>query len=143
MDTGGFSSDLKARLRRFNGKLFHDATALPLNAGQAELLLQSAKADWTEVGPAIFGTLLERALDSKERHSLGAHYTPRRYVERLVLPTVLQPLRREWAAALESTGHQPWPTELAQQMQAVQQAGQSVTAAPIAARFKRTKPERV
>lgn len=99
MDTGGFSSDLKARLRRFNGKLFHDATALPLNAGQAELLLQSAKADWTEVEPAIFGTLLERALDPKERHSLGAHYTPRRYVERLVLPTVLEPLRREWSAA--------------------------------------------
>ncbi|GAA3995998.1 hypothetical protein GCM10022408_03210 [Hymenobacter fastidiosus] len=99
MDTGGFSSDLKARLRRFNGKLFHDATALPLTADQAELLLQSAKADWTEVEPAIFGTLLERALDPKERHSLGAHYTPRRYVERLVLPTVLEPLRREWAAA--------------------------------------------
>ncbi|WP_139923201.1 DNA methyltransferase [Hymenobacter sp. DG01] len=99
MDTGGFSPDLKARLRRFNGKLFHDATALPLSADQAELLLQSAKADWTEVEPAIFGTLLERALDPRERHSLGAHYTPRRYVERLVLPTVLEPLRREWAAA--------------------------------------------
>lgn len=99
MDTGGFSSDLKARLRRFNGKLFHDATALPLTADQAKLLLQSARADWTEVEPAIFGTLLERALDPKERHSLGAHYTPRRYVERLVLPTVLEPLRREWAAA--------------------------------------------
>ncbi|WP_254846629.1 type IIL restriction-modification enzyme MmeI [Hymenobacter sp. CRA2] len=99
MDTGGFSSELKARIKRFNGKLFHDTTALPLNADQAELLLQSAKADWTEVEPAIFGTLLERALDPKERHSLGAHYTPRRYVERLVLPTVLEPLRREWAAA--------------------------------------------
>ena len=38
-------------------------------------------------------------LDPKERHSLGAHYTPRRYVERLVLPTVIEPLREEWAAA--------------------------------------------
>ncbi|RSK50992.1 class I SAM-dependent DNA methyltransferase [Hymenobacter rigui] len=99
MDTGGDSIVINEHIRRFNGKLFHDATALPLNAGQAELLLQSAKADWTEVEPAIFGTLLERALDPKERHSLGAHYTPRRYVERLVLPTVLEPLRREWAAA--------------------------------------------
>ncbi|WP_190242770.1 class I SAM-dependent DNA methyltransferase, partial [Hymenobacter lapidiphilus] len=99
MDTGGFSPDLKARLRRFNGRLFHEANALPLSAAQAELLLQSARADWTEVEPAIFGTLLERALDPKERHSLGAHYTPRRYVERLVLPTVLEPLRREWSAA--------------------------------------------
>ncbi|SMC00580.1 RNA-binding region, partial [Hymenobacter roseosalivarius DSM 11622] len=99
MDLGGFSPDLKARLRRFNGKLFHDATALPLTEGQMALLLKAAEADWTEVEPAIFGTLLERALDPKERHSLGAHYTPRRYVERLVLPTVLEPLRREWAAA--------------------------------------------
>ncbi|TGE18943.1 class I SAM-dependent DNA methyltransferase [Hymenobacter elongatus] len=99
MDTGGFSPDLKARLRRFNGKLFHDATALPLTADQTALLLKAAEADWTAVEPAIFGTLLERALDPKERHSLGAHYTPRRYVERLVLPTVLEPLRREWTAA--------------------------------------------
>ncbi|MBE7557363.1 MAG: hypothetical protein HS126_40515 [Anaerolineales bacterium] len=38
--------------------------------------------------PAIFGTLLERALDPIERHKLGAHYTPRAYVE---------PLRAEWA----------------------------------------------
>ncbi len=99
MDLGGFSPDLKARLRRFNGKLFHDAKALPLSTDQMQLLLKAAEADWTEVEPAIFGTLLERALDPKERHSLGAHYTPRRYVERLVLPTVLEPLRREWAAA--------------------------------------------
>lgn len=99
MDTGGYASDLKARLRRFNGKLFHDARALPLSPDQMALLLKAAEADWTEVEPAIFGTLLERALDPKERHSLGAHYTPRRYVERLVLPTVLEPLRREWTAA--------------------------------------------
>jgi len=99
MDTGGFAPDLRARLRRFNGRLFHEARALPLTAAQLELLQQAAQADWTEVEPAIFGTLLERALDPRERHRLGAHYTPRRYVERLVVPTVLAPLRREWAAA--------------------------------------------
>jgi len=99
MDVGGFSSGLKARLPRFNGKIFHNATALPLSADQIELLLKAAEADWKDVEPAIFGTLLERALDPKERHALGAHYTPRRYVERLVLPTVLEPLRREWTAA--------------------------------------------
>ncbi len=99
MDKGGFAPDLKAKLRRFNGQLFHEASALPLNADQLTLLREAAKADWAEVEPAIFGTLLERALDPKERHSLGAHYTPRRYVERLVVPTVVAPLRREWAAA--------------------------------------------
>lgn len=29
-------------------------------------------------------------------NKLGAHYTPRAYVERLVLPTVIEPLRAEW-----------------------------------------------
>ena len=99
MDTGGFSSEFRARVRRFNGKLFHNATTLPLTSDQIELLLKAAEADWKEVEPAIFGTLLERALDPKERHRLGAHYTPRAYVERLIIPTVLEPLRREWAAA--------------------------------------------
>ena len=99
MDTGGFAPTLAARLPRFNGQLFHGATALPLSVAQLTLLHEAAAADWTTVEPAIFGTLLERALNPKERHRLGAHYTPRRYVERLVLPTVLEPLRREWAAA--------------------------------------------
>ena len=48
--------------------------------------------------PAIFGTLLVRALDPAERHKLGAHFTPRAYVERLVLPTIIEPLRTEWEA---------------------------------------------
>ena len=46
--------------------------------------------------PAIFGTLLETALDSAERAQLGAHYTPRPYVERLVIPTIMEPLRADW-----------------------------------------------
>lgn len=100
MDRGGFSAALAENVRRFNGKLFKnaegDAYALPLDRDQIGLLLRAAKANWREVEPAIFGTLLERALDPDERHALGAHYTPRAYVERLVLPTVVEPLRAEW-----------------------------------------------
>jgi hypothetical protein len=59
-------------------------------------LLTAAKREWKDVEPAIFGTLLERALDSKERSKLGAHYTPRSYVERLVRPVVMEPLREQW-----------------------------------------------
>lgn len=97
MDTGGFSVVLRQTLPRFNGKLFKSPDVLPLTRNQIDLLRQAARADWTQVEPAIFGTLLERALDPAERHSLGAHYTPRPYVERLVLPTVIEPLRAEWA----------------------------------------------
>ncbi len=99
MDRGGYAPDLKATLRRFNGSLFKDTAALPLTAAQLDLLLAAASADWREVEPAIFGTLLERALDPAERHTLGAHYTPRAYVERLVGPAVVDPLRDEWEAA--------------------------------------------
>ena len=104
MDTGRFSVAIRAALPRFNGKLFKQPEALPLNRAQIELLREAARADWREVEPAIFGTLLERALSPGERSRLGAHYTPRAYVERLVLPTVIEPLRADWddarAAAL-------------------------------------------
>lgn len=104
MNHGGFSAALRADLLRFNGGLFAEPAVLPLDRDQIELLIDAARADWRQVEPAIFGTLLERALDPVERHRLGAHYTPRAYVERLVLPTVVEPLREDWrnvqAAAL-------------------------------------------
>ena len=96
MNTGGFSPALSCDLKRFNGGLFREATALPLSEVQLGLLIQAASHNWREVEPAIFGTLLERALDKRQRHKLGAHYTPRAYVERLVNPTVIEPLRAEW-----------------------------------------------
>ena len=86
----------KGHIWRFNGGLFADPVALPLNRQQLLILGLAAKSDWKDVEPAIFGTLLERALDPKERHRLGAHYTPRAYVERLVRPTIEEPLRGEW-----------------------------------------------
>jgi len=84
------------RLLKFNGGLFAEAIAFELTADQLEVLLRAAKREWRDVEPAIFGTLLERALDVKERSKLGAHYTPRSYVERLVRPVVMEPLREQW-----------------------------------------------
>ena len=98
MDKGGFSPILRKKLRWFNGGLFEDCEALPLREAQLDLLIEASQANWRDVEPAIFGTLLERALDPVERHKLGAHFTPRAYVERLVLPTIIEPLRAEWDA---------------------------------------------
>lgn len=104
MDSGGFSPVLAQDVMRFNGKLFKGSGqpgyVLVLTTAQIDGLLRAARANWREVEPAIFGTLLERALDPGERHALGAHYTPRAYVERLVMPTVIEPLRAEWQHAL-------------------------------------------
>ncbi|MCC6840430.1 MAG: class I SAM-dependent DNA methyltransferase [Flavobacteriales bacterium] len=96
MNTGGLSPILRKKLPRFNGGLFAHADAIRLNKDQIQLLLEASAANWKDVEPAIFGTLLERALDPRERHKLGAHYTPRAYVERLVNPTVIEPLRAQW-----------------------------------------------
>ena len=94
MDEG--RDTIAGKLLRFNGGLFADTQALPLTPAQMRLLAEAAKSDWSEVDPSIFGTLLERALDPTERHRLGAHYTPRAYVERLVRPTIEEPLRADW-----------------------------------------------
>lgn len=99
MDRGGFDAGLHTLIPQFNGFLFKEKEALPLSEAGLDLLIEAAKADWADVEPAIFGTLLERALQPRERHKLGAHYTPRAYVERLVMPTVIEPLREEWDAA--------------------------------------------
>jgi hypothetical protein len=100
MNSGGYSSVIKTKLIQFNGGLFEECEALPLNLSQLDLLIAASRADWKDVEPAIFGTLLERALNPRERHKLGAHYTPRAYVERLVMPTIIEPLRQEWESVL-------------------------------------------
>src|SRR3546814_8384427 len=89
MDKGGLAGVLGEAgetVLHFNGYLFKDTTAIALNADEIGLLIEAAAHKWNHVEPAIFGTLLERALDGKERAKLGAHYTPRAYVERLVMP---------------------------------------------------------
>src|ERR1035441_6921786 len=84
-----YSVVLNRKLLRFNGGLFENCSVLPINGLQLSLLKEAARQNWSNVEPAIFGTLLERALNPDERHQLGAHFTPRAYVERLVLPTVI------------------------------------------------------
>lgn len=87
-------------LKRFNGALFGDSSAIPLTRAQLGQLADAASMDWAWVEPAIFGTVVERALNPRERSKLGAHFTPRSFVERLVRPTLMEPLRQEWEAVL-------------------------------------------
>lgn len=95
------------RIVRFNGSFFKDQTVLPLKTEHISQLIGAAKLDWRDVEPAIFGTLLERALNPLERRNLGAHYTPRAHVERLVVRTVIEPLRDEWAATKAAAAKSP------------------------------------
>jgi len=96
MDRGGYAPHLNASIKRFNGALFKNSRALALDQDDILELHNAAKRRWGDVEPAIFGTLLESALDPAERSQLGAHYTPRPYVDRLVIPTIMEPLRADW-----------------------------------------------
>ncbi|HEU4326919.1 MAG TPA: DNA methyltransferase [Roseiflexaceae bacterium] len=86
------------RVPQFNGGLFDDDDVLPLNADELQFLADAARLDWSQVEPAIFGTLFERSLDPAKRAQLGAHYTSRSDILLIVEPVLMTPLRRRWAA---------------------------------------------
>jgi hypothetical protein len=96
MNDGLFAASIRHKVLKFNGNLFVDAKVLPLGREEIGELAEAANKIWEDVEPAIFGTLLEQALDPEERRRLGAHYTPRAYVERLVVATIIEPLREDW-----------------------------------------------
>ncbi|MGD0123364.1 MAG: DNA methyltransferase [Candidatus Limnocylindrales bacterium] len=85
------------RIEWFNGGLFDDAEVIALAPAEMETIGRVSKLDWSQIEPAIFGTLFERGLDPDQRTQLGAHYTDRASILRLVEPVLMAPLRRDWA----------------------------------------------
>ena len=80
----------------FNGGLFDDDAALPLSRDDIHVALKAAALDWSEIDPSIFGTLFERGLDPAKRSQLGAHYTDREKIMRIVDPVINRPWLVEW-----------------------------------------------
>ena len=83
----------------FNGGLFDDDHALPLERSDILTTLKAAALDWSQIDPSILGTLFERGLDPDKRSQLGAHYTDQDKILRIIEPTVVRPLLREWEKA--------------------------------------------
>jgi type II restriction/modification system DNA methylase subunit YeeA len=96
MRSGGhFGSD---RIDWFNGGLFDDVDVIPLRDPEIKRVWDASRLNWARIEPAIFGTLFERGLDPGKRALLGAHYTDRAAIQRLVDAVVAAPLRREFEA---------------------------------------------
>ncbi len=93
----------------FNGGLFDDATALPLDRDDIALAIKAADLDWAEIDPSILGTLFERGLDPDKRSQLGAHYTDRSKIMMIIEPVIIRPWLEEWGTA---------KAEIARQMEA-------------------------
>ena len=86
-------------IKRFNGGLFdgtkHD---LEIVTSIMPLVREADSLGWSQIEPAIFGTLFERIYNPEKRAQHGRHYTSRQDIETLVEPVVMMPLRREWDA---------------------------------------------
>ena len=88
------------RIDWFNGGLFQDNHALPIEPADVNDLYKAAQRDWSQIDPSILGTLFERGLDPAKRSQLGAHYTDREKIMLIVKPVIIDPLEAEWAEAL-------------------------------------------
>lgn len=99
MHKGGFFGEHK--IDWFNGGLFDGEDVLPLEVIDLKEIAKTAdEHDWSEIDPAIFGTLFEQALKAtRERPALGAHYTDREKILKIVEPVITRPLMAEWEVA--------------------------------------------
>ena len=82
----------------FDGGLFDDDSALPLDKAEIETVLATADLDWSEIDPSILGTLFERGLDPRKRVQLGAHYTDRDKIMLIIEPVIVRSWLAEWEA---------------------------------------------
>lgn len=100
MHKGGFFGEHK--IDWFNGGLFDGEDVLPLEVIDLKEIAKTAdEHDWSEIDPAIFGTLFEQALKAtRERPALGAHYTDREKILKIVDPVITRPLMAEWDVVL-------------------------------------------
>jgi hypothetical protein len=96
-------------IKWFNGGLFDDTDVIPLNSQEINILVATNEYDWSNVEPAIFGTLFERTLDPSKRSQIGAHYTSKEDILTLLEPVLMVPLRREWAEIKGRCEEKLWP----------------------------------
>jgi SAM-dependent methyltransferase len=75
----------------FNGGLFLDVNRIELTRFELERFQTAALKKWQKVNPAIFGSIFESALETDERHKLGAHYTHEIDIRKIVYPVIVKP----------------------------------------------------
>ncbi len=80
-----------------NGALY--AELLPFAAfdrTMRDLLLDCCALDWSQISPAIFGSLFQSVMNPQQRRQIGAHYTTETNILKLIEPLFLDDLRAEF-----------------------------------------------
>jgi N-6 DNA Methylase len=61
-----------------------------------QALYDCCRLDWSDISPAIFGSLFQSVMNAKERRNLGAHYTSETNIRRLIDPLFMDALWAEF-----------------------------------------------
>lgn len=83
----------------FNGGLFSVIDSIELEKEELKILEVCALQNWNKVRPAIFGNIFEAAIDEKQRHARGIHYTSEIDIMKIVNPTIARYWREKIEAA--------------------------------------------
>lgn len=83
----------------FNGGLYSNIEPIVLETSELKSLFDAALQDWSQVNPAIFGTIFQQSLSDQERHNRGAHFTSEADILRVVMPTLVNPWQEQIAGA--------------------------------------------
>jgi type I restriction-modification system DNA methylase subunit len=79
-----------------NGKLFEEnLPTASFDSKMRQALLDCCYIDWSEISPAIFGSMFQSVMNPKERRNLGAHYTSEKNILKLIKPLFLDELWEE------------------------------------------------
>ena len=85
------------RFPYINGDLFDGPLRIPaFDSSMRERLLDLCRFDWSNISPAIFGSLFQSVMDPKERRAKGAHYTTERNILKVIEPLFMDDLRAEF-----------------------------------------------
>ncbi|GGR75763.1 methylase [Deinococcus seoulensis] len=96
-------AQLPAKFKVFphvNGALFAE-TLRPaeFSPEMRRLLLDACRLDWSQVSPAIFGSMFQGVMDPQQRAHLGAHYTSETNILRAIGPLFLDELKAQRESA--------------------------------------------
>ena len=86
-----------ARFPYVNGDLFRERLLIPsFDSEMRQRLIDACHFNWSEISPAIFGSLFQSVMDKEERRAQGAHYTTEKNILKVIEPLFLDELRAEF-----------------------------------------------
>lgn len=86
-----------ASFRYINGALFSEPLKFAdFNRDMRNALIACTRFDWSQISPAVFGSLFQAVMEPAERRQTGGHYTSERDILKVVRSLFLDDLRAEF-----------------------------------------------